>query len=131
MSSNKELIKKINDFFFHNEEKKFHTKEAGTLGDSIKATMGELKLETIDTKECTAKRTVALKMGFNEPLLMEALKERELEEEVIKQKEYIDFEALEREAMADEDFAKWLSKFQTSSETVTLRVSALKKGKKK
>ena len=104
-------------------------KQALDLGNNIKGYMGEHGMRSANSEKYTATLSCTKKESLNEELAIEIIKENlggALLSSVIKQKEYIDEDALEKLVYnGDFDITK-LAKAKMVKETYTLRVNKKK-----
>lgn len=104
-------------------------KSNATLNENIKAYMYEHDLKTADSENYTATLTTTEKESVNETLAIEILKENlegALLNSVIKKKEYIDEDALEKLVYNGDFDASKLERAKIVKKILTLRI-----GKKK
>lgn len=104
-------------------------KSNATLNENIKAYMNEHDLKTADSENYTATLTTTEKESVNETLAIEILKENlegALLNSVIKKKEYIDEDALEKLVYNGDFDASKLERAKIVKKIQTLRI-----GKKK
>ena len=104
-------------------------KQALDLGNNIKSYMGEHGMRSANSEKYTATLSCTKKESLNEELAIEIIKENlggALLSSVIKRKEYIDEDALEKLVYnGDFDITK-LAKAKMVKETYTLRVNKKK-----
>ena len=104
-------------------------KQALDLGNNIKSYMGEHGMRSANSEKYTATLSCTKKESLNEDLAIEIIKENlggALLSSVIKQKEYIDEDALEKLVYNGDFDINKLAKAKMVKETYTLRI-----GKKK
>ena len=104
-------------------------KQALDLGNNIKSYMGEHGMRSANSDNWTATLSCTKKESLNEDLAIEIIKENlggALLSSVIKQKEYIDEDALEKLVYNGDFDINKLAKAKMVKETYTLRI-----GKKK
>ena len=123
-------INKIIDLYKESKDKENALKKSNTeMGNNIKSYFQTNGLDRIDTDKYTATVTISTSESLNEELAIEIIKENlggAMLNTVIKSKEYIDEDALEKLVYnGDFDITK-LAKAKITKTTSTLRV-----GKKK
>lgn len=118
------------DKYKESKDKENALKKANNeLNENIKSYMGEHGMTSADSEKYTATLSCTKKESLNEDLAIEIIKENldgALLSSVLKQKEYIDEDALEKLVYnGDFDITK-LSKAKMVKETYTLRVNKKK-----
>lgn len=99
-------------------------KETDAYNKKIKELMNQLKVKEFTTKGGNkAKISVAERFEFIDIALINKIKELELEDIIIKTKEYVDTVELENAIYNGKIDAKELSECQIKKHTVTLRIS--------
>jgi hypothetical protein len=120
----------IDDYKSGKDEESKIKKKISALGDEIKRIMTSNKLDNFSSDKWTAKVTVTQKEDFNELKAIDILKDNLSKEDlstVIKTKEYIDDDALEKLVYAGKfDISKLQSCRTPGAEVVTLRISKKK-----
>lgn len=114
----KELIK---SYYELNEQKKKYDSSVKKLNAEIKDYMFEHDLETFNFEDYSVKRSVSERVKFNEDLLVQLIREMG-REDLIKTKEYVDLDELEREIYRESIDASKLAPSQEITEVVTLNV---------
>ena len=94
----------------------------------IKSLMKEEKLDEWDTEKHTAKISVSQRQTMNEDKLLDVIKTMD-RPDLIKTKEYVDMDLLEKALYNGEINPKELDICMTTKEVVTLKVSARKEKK--
>lgn len=123
-------LSKVIDEYKESKDKENALKKANTaMNESIKNYMYEQDMTSANSKNWTATLSCTKKESLNEDLAIEIIKENlggALLSSVIKQKEYIDEDALEKLVYnGDFDITK-LAKAKMVKETYTLRISKKK-----
>lgn len=99
-------------------------KETDIYNKKIKELMNQLKVKEFTTKSGNkAKISIAERFEFIDAALINKIKELELEDIIIKTKEYVDTVELENAIYNGKIDAKELSECQIKKHTVTLRIS--------
>ena len=114
----KELIK---SYYELNEQKKKYDSSVKKLNVEIKDYMFEHDLEIFNFEDYSVKRSVSERVKFNEDLLVQIIREIG-REDLIKTKEYVDLDELEREIYRESIDASKLAPSQEITEVVTLNV---------
>lgn len=114
----KELIK---SYYELNEQKKKYESSVKKLNVEIKDYMSEHDLEIFNFEDYSVKRSVSERVKFNEDLLVQLIREMG-REDLIKTKEYVDLDELEREIYRESIDASKLAPSQEITEVVTLNV---------
>lgn len=117
-SNFKELIR---SYYELNEQKKKYDSSVKKLNVEIKDYMFEHNLETFNFEDYSVKRSVSERVKFNEDLLVQLIREMG-REDLIKTKEYVDLDELEREIYRESIDASKLAPSQEITEVVTLNV---------
>ena len=117
-SNFKELIR---SYYELNEQKKKYDSSVKKLNVEIKDYMFEHDLETFNFEDYSVKRSISERVKFNEDLLVQIIKEMG-REDLIKIKEYVDLDELEREIYRESIDASKLAPSQEITEVVTLNV---------
>ena len=123
-------INKIIDLYKESKDKENALKKSNTeMGNNIKSYFQTNGIDRVDTDKYTATVTTSTSESLNEELAIEIIKENlggAMLSTVIKTKEYIDEDALEKLAYnGDFDITK-LAKAKITKTTSTLRVSKKK-----
>ena len=123
-------INKIIDLYKESKDKENALKKSNTeMGNNIKSYFQTNGLDRVDTDKYTATVTISTSESLNEELAIEIIKENlggAMLATVIKTKEYIDEDALEKLVYnGDFDITK-LAKAKITKTTSTLRVSKKK-----
>ena len=124
-----DLSKAIDEYKESKDKENALKKANNELNENIKSYMGEHGMRSASTEKYTATLSCTKKESINEDLAIEIIKENlggALLSSVIKQKEYIDEDALEKLVYNGDFDINKLAKAKMVKETYTLRV-----GKKK
>ena len=114
----KELIK---SYYELNEQKKKYESSVKKLNVEIKDYMSEHGLEVYNFDDYSVKKSISERVKFNEDLLVQLIREMG-REDLIKVKEYVDLDELEREIYRESIDASKLAPSQEITEVVTLSV---------
>ena len=114
----KELIK---SYYELNEQKKKYESSVKKLNVEIKDYMSEHGLEVFYFDDYSVKKSISERVNFNEDLLVQLIREMG-REDLIKVKEYVDLDELEREIYRESIDASKLAPSQEITEVVTLSV---------
>ena len=114
----KELIK---SYYELNEQKKKYESSVKKLNVEIKDYMSEHGLEVYNFDDYSVKKSISERVKFNEDLLVQLIREMG-REDLIKTKEYVDLDELEREIYRESIDASKLAPSQEITEVVTLSV---------
>lgn len=117
-SNFKELIK---SYYELNEQKKKYDSSVKKLNTEIKDYMSEHHLEVYNFDDYSVKKSISERVKFNEDLLVQIIREMG-REDLIKTKEYVDLDELEREIYRESIDASKLAPSQNITEVVTLNV---------
>lgn len=124
-------LSKIIDEYKESKDKENALKKVNNgLSDSIKGYMYEHNMRSADSEKYTAMLTKTDKESLNEDLAIEIIKENlsgALLSSVIKQKEYIDEDALEKLVYNGDFDINKLAKAKITKTSYTLRVTRRKK----
>lgn len=126
------LIRVIDDLANEKEQKTKLEKSIKDASDFIKNKFKELKIEEYKTKDFRAYLQYSNKVDMDEDKVIEILRENCSEEQlknVIKTKEYVNFEALESLIYNDGISAEKLEPAQTVKTTISLYTKPIKKEK--
>ena len=124
-----DLSKAIDEYKESKDKENALKKANNELNENIKSYMGEHGMRSANSKNWTATLSCTKKESLNEDLAIEIIKENlggALLSSVIKQKEYIDEDALEKLVYNGDFDINKLAKAKMVKETYTLRI-----GKKK
>ena len=108
-----------------------YKKQSEACGNEIKKIMGDLVISHFTAGGYKVTRSVSNRETLNEDLLLEILKQSKCPDNIIKLKEYVDMDALERAIYNSEipqDTLLAMEKARESKQVVTLRLSKSKKG---
>ena len=122
----------IPEYYEHKQEYDEIDKICKAENADIKRLMEKSKLSDFTVDDITAKYIIAKKESFNEVRLLDVLKKHGLDN-LIKTREYVDMDALENALYHNEietDIIMEMDKCKESKETIQLRVSKKKGGKK-
>ena len=123
---NSEYLEKLVDQYGRlKTEMDSYKKSVEESNAEIKVLMKDANLENFSGKQFKAKYTVVVSESFNEPKLLVKLKELGIEG-VIKTKEYVDMEELEKVIYNGEIDPKLLADCKDVKETPRLTISKLK-----
>ena len=124
-------LSKIIDEYKESKDKENALKKVNNeLNENIKSYMHEHNMSSADSEKYTATLTKTDKESLNEDLAIEIIKENlsgALLSSVIKQKEYIDEDALEKLVYNDDFDINKLAKAKITKTSYTLRVTRRKK----
>lgn len=85
----------INDYIINKEHEKEFKDAASVQNTQIKVIMSEMNLSEFETSTGKVILSDRKTEDFNEEKLIQYLKERGIENDIVKTKEYVDFDALE------------------------------------
>ena len=120
-----DLSKAIDDYKESKDKENALKKANNELNENIKSYMGEHGMRSANSEKYTATLSCTKKESLNEDLAIEIIKENlggALLSSVIKQKEYIDEDALEKLVYNGDFDINKLAKAKIVKETYTLRV---------
>lgn len=130
----RDLEQVINKYFEEDQQKKSLEKELKTKNAFIKSKLAELGEDVFETNTAKAVISYQHRNSMDEDKCIEILKEHCKKEElknVIKTKEYVDYEALESLIYNGGIAAEKLEPAQKETVVVTLKVVAMKKKESK
>lgn len=130
MTQQEQAIKQVQELMIvykHNkDEADSYDKIAKKYNAQIKTIMRENNLSEVSTKDVKITLSVQHRQSFIEEALIQKLKDLGVNG-VIKQKEYVDMDALENAIYNGEVNAAMLASCQSTQEVFNLRLSAVKK----
>jgi hypothetical protein len=121
-----ELIPIIESYIGNKEKEDEYKKKASAENTQIKSIMKELDIVSCETSIGTAKITDQKRETFIEDALIQYLKDNNVADDIIKTKEYVDFDALESAIYNEripEDIVKGMSKCKEIKTVSVLRIS--------
>lgn len=121
-----ELIPIIESYIGNKEKEDEYKKKASAENTQIKSIMKELDIVSCETSLGTAKITDQKRETFIEDDLIQYLKDNNVAGDIIKTKEYVDFDALESAIYNEripEDIIKGMSKCKEVKTISVLRIS--------
>jgi hypothetical protein len=121
-----ELIPIIESYIGNKEKEDEYKKKASAENTQIKSIMKELDIVSCETSLGTAKITDQKRETFIEDALIQYLKDNNVADDIIKTKEYVDFDALESAIYNEripEDIVKGMSKCKEVKTVSVLRIS--------
>ena len=121
-----ELISIIESYIGNKEKEDEYKKKASAENTQIKSIMKELDIVSCETSLGTAKITDQKRETFIEDDLIQYLKDNNVADDIIKTKEYVDFDALESAIYNEripEDIVKGMSKCKEVKTVSVLRIS--------
>lgn len=89
------LTNLVSDYIFNKDREKEFKDAASAENTEIKAIMNELSIDKFDTDDGSVSLSERVTEDFIEDKLIEFLKTRNLADDIVKTKEYVDFDALE------------------------------------
>lgn len=119
----------IESYIINKQNEDDFKKAASAENTQIKEMMHEYKITEYDTDLGTAKITEQEKITFIEDKLIEFLKKNNLADDIVKTKEYVDFDALESALYHDkisDELKKQMATCQEKKVTTVLRISKKK-----
>lgn len=123
------IKKLVESYIINKEHEADFKKQASAENTQIKELMGKYNLSEVPTDLGTAKLTEQVSTTFIEDELIKFLKENNLADDIVKTKEYVDYDALEsalyHDKLTDEQKAE-MSKCQEHKTTLVLRISKKK-----
>ena len=123
--SNERLSHLVKDYIFNKDKEKEFKDAASAENTEIKAIMNEFKLSAYETDVGSVTLSDRVSEDFIEDKLIEFLKTRNLATDIVKTKEYVDFDALEsaiyHERIAGDDL-KDMSSCKEKKVTQVLRI---------
>jgi hypothetical protein len=125
---NEKFLKQLLPIYYDNKtEMDSFKKEVDTQNKDIKAILLKAGLDKYQVEDIIAKVTVSKREDFVEETLIEILKKLKVKD-VVKKKEYVDFDMLEKLIYEGTIDAEKLASARTVKEVVTLKVSKIKGG---
>jgi hypothetical protein len=121
-----ELIPIIESYIGNKEKEDEYKKKASAENTQIKSIMKELDIVSCETSLGTAKITDQKRETFIEDALIQYLKDNNVADDIIKTKEYVDFDALESAIYNEripEDIVKGMSKCKEVKTVSVLRIN--------
>lgn len=126
---NDDLAKLIESYILNKENEKIYKDNASAENTQIKEIMHSLNINEFSTNMGTAKITEQTKETFIEDALIEFLKTNNIADDIVKTKEYVDFDALESAIYHEkisQDLVKQMASCKETKTTTVLRIK--KKG---
>lgn len=126
---NDELATLIESYIENKENEKIYKDNASAENTLIKEMMHSLNINEFSTNAGTAKITEQTKETFIEDALIEFLKKNNIANDIVKTKEYVDFDALESAIYHEkisQDLVKQMASCKETKTTTVLRISKKK-----
>jgi len=123
------LEKLVESYIVNKRNEEDFKKQASAENTQIKELMHEYNLTEVSTSLGTAKITEQEKVTFIEDKLIEFLKSNNIADDIVKTKEYVDFDALESaiyHGKISDELVQSMSDCQEKKVTTVLRISKKK-----
>lgn len=123
------LEKLVESYIVNKRNEEDFKKQASAENTQIKELMHEYNLTEVSTSLGTAKITEQEKVTFIEDKLIEFLKSNKIADDIVKTKEYVDFDALESaiyHGKISDELVQSMSDCQEKKITTVLRISKKK-----
>ncbi len=124
---NEKLANLVTDYIYNKDREKEFKDAASAENTEIKAIMTEFKMTSFDTDTGSVTLSERVSEDFIEDKLIEFLKTRNLASDIVKTKEYVDFDALESAIYHEKIAGDDLKAMSSCKEVKTTQVLRIKK----
>lgn len=124
---NEKLTHLVTDYIFNKDKEKEFKDAASAENTEIKAIMNEFKMSSFETDSGSVTLSERTTEDFIEDKLIEFLKTRNLADDIVKTKEYVDFDALESAIYHEKIAGDDLKDMASCKEVKTTQVLRIKK----
>ena len=124
---NERLANLVTDYIYNKDREKEFKDAASAENTEIKAIMTEFKMTSFDTYTGSVTLSERVSEDFIEDKLIEFLKTRNLASDIVKTKEYVDFDALESAIYHEKIAGDDLKAMSSCKEVKTTQVLRIKK----
>ena len=124
---NERLANLVTDYIYNKDREKEFKDAASAENTEIKAIMTEFKMTSFDTDTGSVTLSERVSEDFIEDKLIEFLKTRNLASDIVKTKEYVDFDALESAIYHEKIAGDDLKAMSSCKEVKTTQVLRIKK----
>lgn len=124
---NEKLANLVTDYIYNKDREKEFKDAASAENTEIKAIMNEFKLTSFDTDTGSVTLSERVTEDFIEDKLIDFLKTRNLASDIVKTKEYVDFDALESAIYHEKIAGDDLKAMSSCKEVKTTQVLRIKK----
>ena len=124
---NEKLANLVTDYIYNKDREKEFKDAASAENTEIKAIMNEFKLTSFDTDSGSVTLSERVTEDFIEDKLIDFLKTRNLASDIVKTKEYVDFDALESAIYHEKIAGDDLKAMSSCKEVKTTQVLRIKK----
>lgn len=124
---NEKLANLVSDYIYNKDREKEFKDAASAENTEIKAIMTAFKMTSFDTDAGSVTLSERVSEDFIEDKLIEFLKTRNLASDIVKTKEYVDFDALESAIYHEKIAGDDLKAMSSCKEVKTTQVLRIKK----